>query len=148
GYKVTFSHYFVHHVLTPRSVWRTLGDQLRWMKSTRHSRPWGHIGSGLTFAMPFGMAGFISAIALGRVELGIALLAIAFLNRMIQSLVVGWWLLEDPRALRLCWLYPLRDLQGFAVWAASFLSHNFYWRGEKYRFTKDGKIIAQQHDRQ
>jgi ceramide glucosyltransferase len=147
GYKVIFSHYFVHHVLTPRSVWRTLGDQLRWMKSTRHSRPWGHIGSGLTFALPFGMAGFISAIALGRVELGVALLSIAVLNRMIQSLVVGWWLLEDPRALRLCWLYPLRDLQGFAVWAASFLSHDFYWRGEKYRFTKDGKIIAQQQDR-
>jgi hypothetical protein len=29
------------------------------------------------------------------------------------------------------------------VWVASFLSHTFYWRGEIYRFTKDGKIIAQ-----
>jgi hypothetical protein len=26
---------------------------------------------------------------------------------------------------------------------ASFLSHTFYWRGEIYRFTEDGKIIAQ-----
>jgi ceramide glucosyltransferase len=143
GYKVIFSHYFIHHVLTPRSVLRTLGDQLRWMKSTRHSRPWGHIGSGLTFAMPFGLLGLIAAGALDKWGLGLWFLAAAFLNRVIQSLVVGWWLLKDPRALRFCWLYPLRDLQGFGVWVASFFSHTFYWRGEIYRFTEDGKIIAQ-----
>ncbi len=143
GYKVIFSHYIIHHVLTPRPLIRTLGDQLRWMKSTRHSRPWGHIGSGLTFAMPFGILGLISAGALGHLNAGIALFAAAFLNRVIQAVAVGWGLLKDPRALRLCWLYPLRDLQGFLVWAASFTSHNFYWRGEIYRFTDDGKIIAQ-----
>ncbi len=143
GYKVIFSHYFIHHVLTPRSFVRTLGDQLRWMKSTRHSRPWGHIGSGLTFAMPFGLLGLIAAAALGRWGLGLSFLAAAFANRVIQSLVVGWWLMKDQRALKFCWLYPLRDLQGFGVWMASFLSHTFYWRGEIYRFTKDGRIIAQ-----
>jgi len=143
GYKVIFSHYFIHHVLTPRSFTRTLGDQLRWMKSTRHSRPWGHIGSGLTFAMPFGFLGLIAAAALGRWGLGLSFLAAAFANRVIQSLVIGWWLMKDQRALKFCWLYPLRDLQGFGVWVASFLSHTFYWRGEIYRFTKDGRIIAQ-----
>lgn len=143
GYKVIFSHYFIHHVLTPRSFVRTLGDQLRWMKSTRHSRPWGHIGSGLTFAMPFGLLGLIAAAGLGRLGVGWSFLAAAFLNRVIQSLAVGWWLLKDQRALRFCWLYPLRDLQGFGVWVASFFSHTFHWRGEIYRFTEDGKIIAQ-----
>jgi len=143
GYKVIFSHYFIHHVLTPRSFLRTLGDQLRWMKSTRHSRPWGHIGSGLTFAMPFGLLGLIAATALGRWGLGLSFLAASFANRVIQSLVVGWWLMKDQRALRFCWLYPLRDLQGFGVWVASFLSHTFYWRGEIYQFTKHGRIIAQ-----
>ena len=143
GYKVIFSHYFIHHVLTPRSFLRTLGDQLRWMKSTRHSRPWGHIGSGLTFAMPFGLLGLLAAGELNEWHLGLWFLAAAFANRVIQSLVVGWWLLKDRRALTFCWLYPLRDLQGFGVWIASFLSHTFYWRGEIYRFTKDGRIIAQ-----
>src|SRR5579859_3635804 len=132
GYKVIFSHYFVHHVLTPRSFLRTLGDQLRWMKSTRHSRPWGHIGSGLTFAMPFGLLGLIAAVALGRWGLGLSFLGAAFANRAVQSLVVGWWLMKDQRALKFCWLYPVRDLQGFGVWVASFLSHTFYWRGEIY----------------
>ena len=147
GYKVIFSHYFVHHVLTPRPFLRTLGDQLRWMKSTRHSRPWGHLGTGLTFAMPFGVLGFAAAAALGNWRLATALLAIAFLNRVIQSVAVGWGLLRDPRGLRLCWLYPLRDFQGFVVWAASYLSRNFYWRGEMYRFTAGGKIIAQDRPR-
>ncbi|PYV79232.1 MAG: glycosyl transferase family 2 [Acidobacteria bacterium] len=143
GYKVIFSHYFVHHVLTPRPLARTLGDQLRWMKSTRHSRPWGHLGSGLTFAMPFGVLGLVSAAALGHAYAGLILFAATFLNRVIQALAVGWGLLRDPRALRLCWIYPLRDLQGFLVWMASYLSHDFYWRGERYRFTDQGKIIAQ-----
>ena len=143
GYRVIFSHHVIYHVLTPRPFLRTLGDQLRWMKSTRHSRPNGHIGTGLTFAMPFGVLGLISAVALGHGGLGLALLAAAFFNRIIQSVGVGSWLLRDPRALRLCWLYPLRDLQGFAVWVASFLSHTFYWRGETYRFTSEGRIIAQ-----
>jgi ceramide glucosyltransferase len=146
GYRVTFSHHFVYHVLTPRRFLRTLGDQLRWMKSTRHSRPLGHIGTGLTFAMPFGVLGLIAAAALGDTKLGLAFLGAAFLNRVIQTVIVGGWLMRDPRALRLCWLYPLRDLQGFVLWAASFLSHNFYWRGEMYRFTRGGQIVAK--DRQ
>src|SRR6266487_1802792 len=143
GYKVIFSHHFVHHVLTPRSFLRTLGDQLRWMKSTRHSRPKGHIGTGLTFAMPFGLLGVLAAIALGEPLLGLLFFAAAYLNRVIQSMAVGWWLLRDRHALLLAWLYPLRDLQGFAVWIASFMSHRFYWRGETYRFTTEGRIIAQ-----
>src|SRR5205823_11940090 len=77
GYKVVFSHYFVHHVLTPRGFLRTLGDQLRWMKSTRHSRRWGHVGRELTFAMPFGLVGLIAAGALGWWQLGLWLLATA-----------------------------------------------------------------------
>ena len=142
GYRVIFSHYYVHHVLTPRPFVRTLGDQLRWMKSTRHSRPNGHLGTGLTFAMPFGVAGLIAGVALGHASLGVALFAAAFANRAIQALVVGGWLLRDPQAVRLCWLYPFRDLQGFAIWCASYLSRDFYWRGETYRFTRGGRIIA------
>ena len=143
GYKVIFSHHFIYHVLTPRPFLRTLGDQLRWMKSTRHSRPKGHIGTGLTFALPFGVMGLISAYALGYAGVGLAFLVTAYLNRVIQSVVVGGWLLRDPRAVRLCWLYPLRDLQGFGVWVGSYLSRDFFWRGENYRFTGGGRIVAQ-----
>ncbi len=70
GYRVVLSHHIVNNVLTPRSPLRTLGDQLRWMKSTRYSRPAGHLGTGLTFAMPFGLLGLIAANGLGHPTLG------------------------------------------------------------------------------
>jgi ceramide glucosyltransferase len=141
GYKVIFSNEIVGHVLTPRSIARTIGDQLRWMKSTRYSRPIGHIGSGLTYAMPFGVLGFIAGGALGNVGLGVGLFAAAFFNRLVQSIAVGWGVIGDPRALYFCWLYPLRDFLGFFTWVGSFASRNFYWRGEMYRFSKGGRIV-------
>jgi len=144
GYKVLLSHYIVNNVLTPRSAMRTLGDQLRWMKSTRYSRPAGHLGTGLTFAMPFGLLGFAASAALGQWALAWAFLATAFLNRVIQSIAVGWGITGDPRSLYLCWLYPLRDLAGFFVWLGSYTSRRFYWRGETYAFGKGGRIAAEQ----
>jgi ceramide glucosyltransferase len=144
GYKVELSHYIVENVLTTRPIQRTLGDQLRWMKSTRYSRPVGHVGTGLTYAMPFGILGLIAGAALGRWQLGLTLFAIAFINRMVQAIAVGWYAARDPRAIALCWLYPLRDLLGFVTWAASFTSRNFYWRGETYRFGKNGRIAPLQ----
>jgi ceramide glucosyltransferase len=140
GFKVILSHHIVQNVLTRRSLLRTLGDQLRWMKSTRYSRPTGHAGTGLTYAMPFGILGLVAGVALHQWPLGICLLALAWLNRMIQSVIVGWSVARDPRAIWLCWLYPLRDFFGFVAWALSYTSREFYWRGETYRFGKGGRI--------
>jgi ceramide glucosyltransferase len=146
GYKVTLSHHIVKNVLTPRSVLRTLGDQLRWMKSTRYSRPAGHLGTGLTFALPFGILGFVAAAGLGQWTLGIWLLAIAFVNRMIQSVAVGWGIARDPRSAALCWLYPLRDLAGFLIWIGSYTSRRFVWRGETYVFRSGGRIMPEHRE--
>lgn len=143
GYQVVLSHHMVGHVLVPRSFLQSFGDQLRWMKSTRYSRPKGHVGTGLTFAMPFGVLGLGAAAALGKPGLGFALLALAVLNRVVQSLAVGWGVIGDQRALRYCWLYPLRDLLGFCTWAGSFTSRHFLWRGETYRFGAGGRITPQ-----
>jgi len=143
GYNVLLSHHIVNNVLTPRSPMRTLGDQLRWMKSTRYSRPAGHLGTGLTFAMPFGLLGLAAGAALGHFALGVSLFAVAFANRALQSMVVGWGIARDRRALTLCWLYPLRDLVGSFIWLGSYTSRRFYWRGETYRFGKGGRITPE-----
>jgi ceramide glucosyltransferase len=148
NYKVVLSHHIVRNVLTSRSLLRTLGDQLRWMKSTRYSRPAGHAGTGLTYAMPFGILGLISAAALGHWTLGVVLLALACSNRMIQSVIVGWTVARDPRAVTFCWLYPFRDLFGFIAWLISYSSRDFYWRGETYRFGQGGKIAPLQRPQQ
>lgn len=143
GYKVVFSHHIIQHVLTPRSLKRTLGDQLRWMKSTRFSRPLGHVGTGLTYAVPFGVLGLVAGAATGRLAVGVGLFAAAFLNRMVQSVAVGWGVIGDRRALYLSWLYPVRDFLGFLTWLGSFGSRTFFWRGETYRFSKGGRIVPQ-----
>lgn len=140
GYQVVLSHHIVRNVLTSRSPLRTLGDQLRWMKSTRYSRPAGHAGTGLTYAVPFGILGLIAGAALGEWRIGAGLFVLACVNRMIQSLAVGWGVARDPRAIWLCWLYPVRDFFGFVAWILSYTGREFYWRGEMYRFGKGGKI--------
>jgi ceramide glucosyltransferase len=143
GYKVVLSHHIVKNVLTTRSPLRTLGDQLRWMKSTRYSRPAGHLGTGLTFAIPYGLLGLFAGIGLGHYTLGASLLVAAFVNRLLQSVFVGWGVARDPRAITLCWLYPVRDLAGFFAWLGSYTSRRFYWRGETYRFGTGGRITAE-----
>jgi ceramide glucosyltransferase len=145
GYEIVLSHYKVGHVLTSRSLPRTLGDQLRWMKSTRFSRPLGHVGSGLTYAVPFGLLALL--LGMGHSfdrHTGFELFLMAWLNRVLLALVVGWGIMRDRRSLWLCWLYPLRDLLGFGIWAASFSGKTFFWRGETYQFGDAGRITPEQ----
>jgi ceramide glucosyltransferase len=147
GYTVVLSSYKVGHVLSGQSLRQTFGDQLRWMKSTRFSRPWGHVGSGLTYAVPFGLLALL--LALGHrnwMPIGLALFLAAWINRMLLALLVGWGVIGDRRCLWLCWLYPLRDLLGFCTWAASFTNNRFLWRGELYEFGRQGRITAVQRE--
>jgi len=145
GYEVVLSHYMVEHVLAGRSLRRTFGDQLRWMRSTRFSRPWGHVGSGLTYAVPFGVLALLLGLGTHHHLLfGTELLALAWLNRMLLAAVVGWGVLRDRRCLRFCWLYPVRDLLGFCTWGLSFAGNKFFWRGEPYQFGEEGHITPVQ----
>ena len=145
GYEVVLSHHKVGHVLASRSLPRTVGDQLRWMKSTRFSRPLGHVGSGLTYAVPFGLLALLLGLGYGNhLRAGLELFLIAWLNRILLALAVGWGIMRDPRSLWLCWLYPLRDLLGFGVWVASFFGKTFFWRGETYQFGDEGRITPEQ----
>lgn len=143
GYKVVLSQEVVGHVLTPVTLSQSFAHQLRWMQSTRYSRPSGHVGTGLTYAVPFGILALLGALLTGHYQLGLGLFAASFLNRLIQSLVVGWQTIGDSRAMRFCWVYPLRDLLGFVVWAASFVKSEFSWGDEKYHFERGGRIVPE-----
>jgi ceramide glucosyltransferase len=149
GYRVVLSHYRVGHVLCTQSWTKTFATQVRWMQSTRYSRPKGHLGTGLTFAVPFGLVAFVAATALVHLATGTALLAWSLLNRIIQSIAIGYGVIGDSRALSRCWLYPLRDLLGFFVWVGSYCGgSSFRWRGELYRFTAGGRIVSTQRSSQ
>jgi ceramide glucosyltransferase len=149
GFSVMLENPGVGHVLTSQTFANTFRTQLRWMQSTRYSRPKGHFGTGLTFSMPFGVLGAVAAAALHFYPAAIALLAWGYLNRVLQCYTVGWKVVGDPRAVRYALVYPIRDLLGFIIWAASYLGGDtFNWRGELYRFTPGGRIVAASRDLQ
>ncbi|HVO78418.1 MAG TPA: glycosyl transferase, partial [Candidatus Bathyarchaeia archaeon] len=50
----------------------------------------------------------------------------------------------DQRALRMAWLYPLRDLMGFAFWCASYTGRTIVWRGDWYRLEECGQMVLVQ----
>ncbi|HEY6337098.1 MAG TPA: glycosyltransferase [Candidatus Sulfotelmatobacter sp.] len=140
GYRVVLSAHIIDHVVNQKSFSRMWQNQLRWAQSTRYSRPKGHFGSGLIFAMPYGLLGFIAAALLGHLGVGSLLLGTAVLNRLIEAWLVGWTVVRDPKVRRRPWLYPLRDLLGFAVWFASYLNLRYVWRDS--RFELAGTRIA------
>jgi ceramide glucosyltransferase len=142
GRTVVLSHKIIDHLAVNRSLKTSLAHQIRWMRSTRFSRPWGHLGAGLTFAMPFGLLGFATALISGYGALATALLSVAVANRVVQCVVVGWIGLRDRQALWWSWLYPVRDLLGFCVWCASFAGREVEWRGEHYVLSEGGRMRA------
>ena len=140
GYRVVLSGYLIDHVVNQKSFGRMWQNQLRWAQTTRYSRPKGHFGSGLIFAMPYGLLGFFAAGLLGHWAMGALLLGAAVLNRLAEAWLVGWIVVRDPQIPRAPWLYPLRDLLGFAVWFASYLNLRYVWRDS--RFELKGTRIA------
>jgi ceramide glucosyltransferase len=140
GYRVVLSHHVIDHVVNQKTFQTMWDNQLRWAKSTRYSRPKGHLGSGLIFAIPFGLLGFIAALLLGKPSLGVALLSAAIANRVLQSLLIGWGTVRDRVALKKFWLYPIRDLLGFVVWVASYTNTGAVWRDSRYELQGD-KIV-------
>ncbi len=141
GYQVILSPHVIDHVILHESLRQSLAHQTRWMKSTRYSRPMGHLGMALTFAMPYGVLGLLAGAASGKFLPGVMLFAATFLNRTLLSIIAGWGALHDPRSLACCGLYPLRDLMGFGFWVASYFSDRILWRGEHYRLEVGGKMV-------
>jgi len=140
GYRVVLSGHIIDHVVNQKSLQRMWQNQLRWAQSTRYSRPKGHFGSGLIFAMPYGLLGFAAAVLAGHWKIGVVLLGAAVLNRLAEAWLVGWTVVRDPKVLSAPWLYPLRDLLGFFVWFASYLNLRYVWRDS--RFELKGTRIA------
>jgi ceramide glucosyltransferase len=132
GHRVLFSHYAIDHIVLNTGFRDSMRHQVRWSKSTRFSRPKGHFGTSLTFAMPFALLAFAAALGLHWPAIAVAALAWGVLNRMMLAAVVGAAVVGERSLSRTLLLYPLRDLMGFGFWAASYGSRQILWRGEEY----------------
>jgi ceramide glucosyltransferase len=142
GEKVVLSHHAIDHIVLNSSFAASMKHQVRWMKSTRFSRPSGHLGTALTFSMPFALLALAAGIWLGHPLWGTALFAWGLLTRIALSIAVGRLVVEDPSWFGLIVLYPIRDLMGFCFWAASYFSSRILWRGRVFELLPGGRMRA------
>lgn len=139
GCGVRMANYVVRLMVLPQGLRASFSDQLRWMKSTRRSRPAGHLGTGLTYAVPFGLLGLVWGLLAGHPLLGLLWLLGMCVNRWVMAAVV-LWALEDEQAGWPTLIYPLRDLLGFAVWVASYMGSTMRYHGGAYSLGVGGRF--------
>ena len=142
GQAVVLSHHAIDHMVINSSFGASIKHQVRWMKSTRFSRPKGHFGTALTFSLPFGLLAWAAAAALGYPWAGLALFGWSVATRLALSIAVGRLVVRDRSWFGLLALYPIRDLMGFGFWAASYLGSRILWRGRIYQLLPGGKMCA------
>ncbi len=140
GHTVVLSGCVIDHIVLHASFLDSIKHQVRWMKSTRFSRPKGHFGTSLTFGMPFGLMAFAGAWLLGWHMVAVAALAYAIAGRVLQAWMVGRFVVQDNRLWKTMVLFPLRDLMGFIFWALSYTSRRILWRGEVYELLDEGRM--------
>jgi ceramide glucosyltransferase len=139
GLGVRMANYVVRLMVLPQGFRASFVDQLRWMRSTRRSRPAGHLGTGLTYAIPFGLLGLAWGVIAGHAGIGLLWLLAMCVNRWLLAAVV-LWALEDEQPAKPIFIYPLRDLLGFAVWLASYASDTMQYHGGAYSLGVGGRF--------
>ena len=139
GTDVLLATHVIRLMVQDSPFWLSFRNQLRWMQSTRRSRPWGHLGSGLTFSVPFGVLGLLWGVVSGRAGLGVLWLLATVANRWLQAATI-LAVLGETQWEQGAVLYPIRDLLGFALWISSYMGENFYYRGKVYRLKEGGLV--------
>jgi ceramide glucosyltransferase len=142
GQSVVLSHHAIDHMVLHSGFIDSLKHQVRWMKSTRFSRPKGHFGTALTFSIPFGLLALAACAWLGHPVWGLALLAFAVATRLAVSITVGRLVVRDPSWFGLLVLYQIRDFMGICFWAASYAGRRILWRGRVFELLPGGKMRA------
>jgi ceramide glucosyltransferase len=142
GQTVVLSHHAIDHMVINASLMASLMHQVRWMKSTRFSRPAGHLATALSFSVPFGLLAWAAAAGLGHPWWGLGLFAWSVATRLALAITAGGLVVGDKSWFGLLVLYPLRDLMGFGFWAASYFGNRILWRGQVFQLLPGGEMRA------
>jgi len=133
GYRIEFAPVVVETDLGAATWVHTWNHQVRWSRTIRVSRPGGYYGYLITHATFWALVAFA-----GR-EWRAGALALAV--RIAAGVVVGSAILKDRAVLKRFWLIPLRDLFGFAVWAAGAIGNRVQWRDRSLLLGPGGVIL-------
>src|SRR5579872_1672554 len=137
GYAVMLAPEVVETMLPAYSFTGFLQHQLRWSRTVRDSRRWGHVGLIFTYPLPWALLTVLFSWGLAGAWL---LLAATMLFRFLLAVTVGSYVLRDRQVIRNIFLLPLRDMVALGIWIASFFGNTITWRGEVFRL-EAGKLI-------
>ena len=136
GREVTLSSYAVETLIPAdswKAVWRHL---LRWSRTIRVLRPWGHAGLIVTHGTVWSLA----ALAFGSHAMALTLLALGCLTLRFAAAWLAADCVDSREAKRnLQWL-PLADLLAFLVWLSSLFGSRVHWHGEQFRLDSQGRM--------
>jgi ceramide glucosyltransferase len=133
GHGVMLSSYVIEHHIGSTDLRHNSVHRLRWVRSTRRSRPLGYLGQ--LFTMPLPLALLVCAVN----PLWWPILPVALAVRAAAAWVISAKVL---RARLNWWLLPVEDLAGFCFWLAGFFGNTIVWRGRRYRLYSDGRFEA------
>jgi|ERR1051326_3377734 ceramide glucosyltransferase len=131
GHGVILSSYVIEHHIGSAEMHESLAHRLRWVRSTRRSRPAGYVGQ--LFTMPLPIALLLTIVnphswPLLALTVAIRALAAYIVSSRVLTAGINWLLL------------PVEDVLGFCFWLAGFFGNTIMWRGRKYLLRKDGKF--------
>jgi ceramide glucosyltransferase len=136
GKRVELSDVPVETFLPAYSFREFVDHQLRWARTIRDARPWGYLGTVVTFGLPWSIALLFAA---RGAPWAWALAAITLAARIVVGLAASLAVLDDRQALRNIVLLPMRDLTAPLVWAASLAGHQVHWRGDEFTL-RNGRL--------
>ncbi len=134
GYEVILSSAVIEHRIGSQPFRQNLEHRLRWVRSTRRSRPWGYLGQLFTYPLPLALVLVTLQPAWWPVLAGTAVL------RAYAAWASAGWVLHDPLTAHRWWLVPLQDVVSFLLWLAGFFGNTVTWRGRRYRLLADGRF--------
>jgi ceramide glucosyltransferase len=131
GFRVILSSCVIEHYIGGRD-WRDVAaHRLRWVRSTRRSRPLGYVGQLFTMTLPLAL--LVCAAAPEWWPGAMAAVALRLASAYVVSRTVA-------RA-RIHWLLlPVEDVVAFLFWISGFFGSTIEWRGRRYRVHADGRF--------
>jgi ceramide glucosyltransferase len=132
GFGVGLSRYVVEHRIGTSDFRANINHRLRWVRSTRRSRPAGYCGQIFTYPLP------LTLLLVCWSQSWWPLFAAAFVLRMWAAWIVAIRILDDPLVRRNWWLVPVQDMVSFLFWIAGFFGNTIAWRGKLYFLERGG----------
>jgi ceramide glucosyltransferase len=134
GYRVVLSSCVIEHRIGSQTLEGNLQHRLRWVRSTRRSRPAGYWGQIFTNPLPIALLLWLASPRLWP------FVAVTVLFRALAAWSTAGWVLHDPLTRRRWWLIPIQDLMSACVWFLGFFGNTINWRGRRYKLTPDGRF--------